>query len=485
MVKKHPTRLDLIEASKKTLTRRDFLKIAGITAGATVMAAVAPQAVFANPLPSQKPEPATLDVWWFTDIPDLNVPADPEEIPAYGGQARAAFIPWLAKHPGVKLNITAHSWANELRANQLTAIASHNIPDTTYGESFVNEFARMGIYSPVSRHAAELFTHGPMAEAKLDDKFYGLPAFVGTTALMINLDVLERCGLPTDPAHLPTTWDQLLRDARAVSKVNLSPDLSTYNAYYTISPGSNYGTPMRVLPWFNQNHAPLSDEEGHPSANSKKAVDTWVWHNALMATSDPGSYAVDAYWNLNAGAFAYMMGWTGDIWLQGAYAAWFGSGNPRMVAVPLPLPPGGRPSNIVIGNALISAFKRGHHPDLALALVEEAWTQEDAQEYMAEYGSIFVPALKSLLKQWKTYDKLDAFPTDNSKEMARFTMRELLDDDVDSLPRWPNNTPQCWTDWNSSYNAIWGGNLSKDGIKTELDSLQKKLQADIHSKQAW
>jgi ABC-type glycerol-3-phosphate transport system substrate-binding protein len=495
MEKVHLTRRDVIEASKKTMTRRDFIKMAALTAGATLLAAGAPQAVYARPLPSQEPEPVKLDVWWSGDIADLDSPWEGPGGPEWfwGGLARAAFKPWLVKHPGVSLNITGHGWDAELRANQLNALAAGIIPDATYGESFVSEFARMGIYKPVSRTSAGLFPDGPMAEARFNGKYYGLPQSSGTNALMVNLDVLERVGLPID--HLPTTWDQLLEDARKVSQVNNVDPYWGNNAFFCYGPDTvthSYGIPLRVLPWFGQNHAPLADEVGHPKANTPKAVDTWAWFNQLLATSTPQTIQQPygeggAAWLFHFGITAYKLGWSSDMWYEGNPGAGFG-GDPTFinaVAVPLPLPHGGKPSNVVIGNQINSALKGGKHPDLAMALVEEVWTSEDAQEWLPQNAGIWIPALKSLLRQWRTYNKLDAFVTDSAKAMVRVTMRELLDDNVDSLPRWPNNTPGCWTDWNDTYQAIWGGNLTRNGIKTELNNLQTKLLSDIRSPQVW
>jgi ABC-type glycerol-3-phosphate transport system substrate-binding protein len=523
MEKQHITRLDVIEASKKTLTRRDFLKLAGIMAGSAVVAAATPGVVMASPLPAHAPEPVTLDVWWSSNIHDLNEvwdPTDPNNVPFqnewwWGGLARLAFLPWLSRHQGVSLNITNHNWADPLRANQLTAIASGKAPDTTYGESFVSEFARMDIYKPVSSKSAGLFPHGPMAEACLGDKYYGIPQNSGTFALMINLDAIERCGLPTDRAHLPTTWDQLLADAQKVSQNNLVgfpfPDFWgpfsdwggigdwSHNAYFCYPPltpaeGGNYGIPMRVLPWFDQNRAPLTDEDGDPSVNSKRAVDTWVWFNALMSTSKIAlSTDFGKYWGdfaggalFHYGVTPYRLGWSNDMMFEGNPANNFGDNSyVNSVAVPMPLPPGGMPANVVVGNQINSAFKRSRHADLALNLVEEVWTREDVHAYMPQNVGTWIPALKSLLNQWRTYDKLDAYGTDAAKDMVRLTMRALLDNGVDSMPKWPNNTTECWGDWLTSFQTIWEGNLSRDGIKTEMDNLQKKLRADIHSPQTW
>jgi len=93
---------------KKTVSRRDFVKLAGMAAGAAVLAACQPEVVekkvvetqivekvatqivekkvvetqvqvkevekvvTATPLPTKPPEPVVMDVWFNTNIPDIN-----------------------------------------------------------------------------------------------------------------------------------------------------------------------------------------------------------------------------------------------------------------------------------------------------------------------------------------------------------------------------------------------------------------------------
>jgi ABC-type glycerol-3-phosphate transport system substrate-binding protein len=465
MEKQHLTRLDVIEASRKTMNRRDFLKLAGIAAGATVMAASAPGVVSASPLPSLKPEPVTLDVWWSTTIEDLNAPWAGPDGPEwwFGGLGRAAFNPWLQKHPGVALNITGHGWDAGLYFEQLNAIASNYIPDVTCGEAFVYEFARKGLFNPVSPAVAGMFPACTLAAALMDGKYYGVPQGSGANVLMINRDVLERCGLPTD--HFPTTWDQLLTDAQQVSAANYSPTWGN-NAYFGDPPYWSYGSAMRVLPWFNQNGAPLADAAGYPTANTSKAVDTWAWVKSLMATSNVDIFYNDPIQLFNEGVLAYKMAWSGDMVGMGSHA----------VAVPLPLPPGGKPANITVGNQINSPCK-GLHQDLAIDLVEKVWTRVDVQEWLAQNAGLWIPALKSILNQWRTYNKLDAYQTDAAKAMVRLTMKELLTGNASPVPNWPNSTYPAWWEWNQCYWNIWHDGLD---IKTELDTLQSALVTDIY-----
>lgn len=86
-------------------------------------------------------------------------------------------------------------------------LAAGIIPDTTYGEAYVNEFVQLGVFAPVSDAAAALLAPGSVAGATKDGKVYGLAKSSGADVLFINLDKVIAAGL--DPKKLPTTWDEL------------------------------------------------------------------------------------------------------------------------------------------------------------------------------------------------------------------------------------------------------------------------------------
>ena len=208
------------------ISRRAFLKAAAVAAGAGVLAACAPGATpggktevagstqtsapkvteivpqaptavpastavpvpTAIPAPSRTPDPAVLDVWFNTDIPDINVydPTLPKGFEwAYTGLGHTLFVPWLARHPGVTMKITQHGWDFELRQNQLAALAAGVIPDVTYGEGYVSEFVQRGVYSPVSNDVAKLFADASTRVAFKDGRYYGLPKTSGAEVLLM------------------------------------------------------------------------------------------------------------------------------------------------------------------------------------------------------------------------------------------------------------------------------------------------------------
>ena len=340
---------------KNTFSRRDFIKAAGFAAGAGVLAACAP-APTATPAaategvsPTAAPEAVVMDIWAITDIPDLDapyVPGDPEN-EAFakqwytGGMLRAAYKPWLEKHPGVSLKITGHSWDWDLRQNQFLALAAGITPDTTYGEAYVAEFVHLGVLAPVSDASAALFAEGANRVAVMNGKTHGLPETSGTNVLFVNADKVEEAGM--DPANLPTSWEGLVELAEAISAINEHEKWGK-NAYFTYAPApENFGIGLRVLHWMDQNNAPLGSDLGVPSANVAGAADAWVFHNQLMWTSTEDAILnIDAAGEtgsaeaLNQGIFALKAGWSND-------ATTVGNADANVVAIPFPIPTGGHP----------------------------------------------------------------------------------------------------------------------------------------------
>jgi ABC-type glycerol-3-phosphate transport system substrate-binding protein len=489
-------------------SRRAFLKAAVVAAGASVLAACAPKAspggdtqvagstpisapnetqiVLQAPTavsvptavsaPTGLPAAAVMDVWFNIDIPDLNV-YDPN-LPkgtdwAARGLGHTMFVPWQARHPGVTMKITGHGWDFELRQNQLAALAAGLIPDVTYGEAYVSEFVQMGVYSPVSNDVAKLFADASTRAALLDGRYYGLPKMSGANVLFVNLDTVSAAG--GDPARLPATWEELLTLAQAISKNNKSAKWGNTAYWNAIPSGDSYGDALRILHWFNQNDAPLGSDLGVPSANAPKAAETWDFLNQLLATSsknvllsadaDPTQLFID-------GVIGLMPGWSADA----LYISFAGEPGPNMAAIPFPVPPGGHPATIVVGNDIMSPLKNGPNPELAINLTEETVSDPDAQAFIPQNVGNWIPALKSLLEQYPTYDRLDGFLTVAARKAARVTMRALLEGGGGPLPGWPRNGTRIWAAWNSAFVRIWDRNLGQAAIQTELDALQTKIE---------
>jgi ABC-type glycerol-3-phosphate transport system substrate-binding protein len=333
----------------------------------------------------------------------------------------------------------------------------------------------LGVFNPVSSGAASQFPAGTTGGATVGDQVYGLPMSSGADVLFINMTLWERAGLARDA--LPTTWEELVAACQAISRINSNPRWGN-TCYYTYGPGGDsYGQAMRILHWFNQNNAPLGDNLGNPSANLPGAAETWVFHNDLMwssnealilqAESEAGSGLL-----FNEGVIAIKPGWNND-------ATSVGAGDVDAVAIEFPIPPGGQPASIVIGNQINSPLKGGKNPDLAIALVEETLTNDDTQAWLADNAGIWIPAKTSLLEQYANYDRLEGYKTDTAKTMVRETMRVLLQGNAGPLPGWPKNGTRIWTAWNDMYGRIWRGKLSEAEIQAELDTLQTTIEGFV------
>jgi hypothetical protein len=497
---------------KKPVSRRDFVRLIGVTAGASILAACAQptpetivetvevekivektvevevekeveKVVTATPEPTAPPEPVVMEIWFNTNIPDINAEwaPDPENEEFqkqwyFGGLGRAIFKPWLDANPGVSMNITSHSWDWDLRQNQLMALAAGIYPETTYGEAYVNEFVQLGVYAPLSKEVAEAnFAPGTFAGAiGADGEVYGYAKSSGADVLFVNLDKVAEAGM--DPTKLPTTWEELLALGQAISKTNSDPKWGN-NAYFVYGPDPNtYGTAMRILHWFNQAGAPLGSDIGEPNANDPNAVAVWEFHNDLMwtstealilqAESEAGSGAL-----FNEGIIALKSGWNNDATSVGAAET-----PVNATAIPFPIPPNGKPATIVIGNDMHSALKGSKYPELAVKSIEETLVNPDAQAFLADNAGVWIPALKSQLEQYATYDKLNGYKSDIAQSIVRVTMKELLEGGSGPLPGWPKNGGRVWAEWNNSYSRIWKGKLKGADIQAELDKLQTTIE---------
>jgi maltose-binding protein MalE len=504
----------------KKISRRDFIKAAGFTATASLLAACAPQVVTqvvnqtqvvvqtqvvpqtavvtqlvnttqivnqvvtATPAPTAVPAPAVLDLWAITTVEDITKPWAPDpnndEFKAEwwtGGLLRAQVKPFLAANPGVSVKITGHNWDAALRQNLYLALAAGITPDTSYGEAYVTEFVNLNLYSPLSADKQALFPAGVLrAATKTDGKAYGFAETTGANVLFVNVDSVKKAGLNTDPASFPTDWDSLVTFAQAISKANKDPKWGN-NAFFTYAPQSeSIGSILRMAAWWEQNGTPIGSDFGVPSINTPGSADVWVFHNALMQTSQVDTILnIDATGEggsagaLNKGVIALKIGWTNDATTVGS------DPNANVVGIELPTPKGGKKATNLVGNQINSAFMHGPNPELAINYIELSTTDNDAQILKPNGCGIWIPALKSMLDAYATFDKLGGFKSDVAVALVRKTM-QAASESAAPIPGWPKNGNRIWDAWNDSYGKIWKGNLAKADIQKELDTLETTVE---------
>jgi len=146
-----------------------------------------------------------------------------------------------------------------------------------------------------------------------------------------------------------------------------------------------------------------------------------------------------------------------------------------VVGIELPTPKGGKKATNLVGNQINSAFLHGPNPALAIDYIERSTTDNDAQILKPNGCGIWIPALKSMLDQYATFDKLGGFKSDTAVALVRKTM-QAASASAAPIPGWPKNGNRIWDAWNDSYGKIWKGNLAKADIQKELDTLETTVE---------
>jgi multiple sugar transport system substrate-binding protein len=219
---------------KRKLSRREFLRnAAGAAVGVTALNALAACTPAAAPAPAAPAAPAA----GATAAPAAAAaPAGggkPVKLSIWGGYPEME--PWYKKvteaytkeHPNVTFDIVTQ----ELRSfeQKLSAtIPSDTAADIIESSSYIVKFIEPGLIQPVPdavaqwNNVAGRYDPAVLNELTYQGKQYGVPLFVGQTALYYNTDYFKEAGL-TKP---PETLDELLTYAQKLAKTDASGKLT-------------------------------------------------------------------------------------------------------------------------------------------------------------------------------------------------------------------------------------------------------------------
>jgi multiple sugar transport system substrate-binding protein len=183
----------------KNISRRDFLKMASLTAGAAVLVACGGQAEApAGEQPEGQPPAAgevTLEFWTFNDYAV--------------GKALELFNGYIAEfqdnNPGIKVNLTGKP-GSDILAAMVAGAASGELPDSIQiqlgvgGDLIqVGALADMAPYwNTMSEEFQTQFNPGAMDPCKQEGKVWGLPFSAYAAILYRNLKVLRNAGIDTE-----------------------------------------------------------------------------------------------------------------------------------------------------------------------------------------------------------------------------------------------------------------------------------------------
>ena len=200
------------------LNRRQFLKLAGVTGSAALLAACAQKA---TEVPTEAPQaettggeetaPAAEQVtisWWN----QFSTPTCQEVFPK-------VVKDFETLNPNIKVEFEITGGppgGGDYFEVLLARIAAGNSPDSITLWTPPSEFGAQGALMAIDTNMEsakvakkDAFYEGPMKSCQLKGQTFGLPASAGAGSMFYNKALLEEAGLSSKREDFPKTWDEL------------------------------------------------------------------------------------------------------------------------------------------------------------------------------------------------------------------------------------------------------------------------------------
>lgn len=261
--------------TKPSVSRREFLKVAGMLAGATALAACAPGAAPAST--GSEAAPAAADkitiVYW------------------HGWSGR--FADWLDRvsaefekaNPDIHVEFTQIDWG-ELYPKLLTSVAAGDPPDTYVAGNETGQLYSLAankVITPIEDIAPpddldklKKVVHPSILEiGTYEGKLWALPKWTQSYALFVNTQHLEEAGV--DPEKAPETLDEL--DAIAEKLFVIEGDGSIRRIGFV--PGTWY------FNYWGRFQGHYVNDAGEPTATDANNVACITWMRSYYEKYDP------------------------------------------------------------------------------------------------------------------------------------------------------------------------------------------------------
>jgi multiple sugar transport system substrate-binding protein len=427
--------------------------IALLLAACAVPAAPAP--VPAAPGGEVAPGRTELVVWAEGNTVNT-MESDPE---GQGRYARYLIEKFEEEHPGVTVKLEHHGWDEELRQNLVTALLANNAPDIVVGENFFQQYAELGALISLDEYITDKdnLIPGTYAAGVFQDKVYGLSAFTGVFGFERNCTVIEAAGLDCDTP--PATWDELLAQAQQISEAGDG----AYYGYTLQGPvGFSVGGIFRIAVYLAQAGAPMcKDDCTYPYFNNPDAVPVMQFLREINRFTPPGlTFDPDegrVYSQLFNGLSAYQIA---GSWHVG-WAKSSGCEDCRYSGVPVP--EGGQPASIIVGNVMYAVLQQSKNPALAAEFIE-FMTRDDVQD-------LVYPTLGRLPSTRSALTKLRP----NVDEATQAFIDQLLNNpELGILPQWRKDPQKLWSIYNDMLIRVLS---TEDPIEEIMNDAQDQADA--------
>jgi multiple sugar transport system substrate-binding protein len=202
-----------VDAKFNPLSRRQFLQMAGMTAGAIALAACAPAAPAeqgaAGGEGDQAPAADQLTISWWNGYSTTTVQEVAPQIVAQ----------FEERHPNIKVEYEISGGppgGGQLMEVLLSRIAAGNSPDTITLFDPPSQYGALGALTAIDdlMTNAEIakpdaFYEGVLNTCKWQNQTYGLPASAAAAAVFYNTDKFAEKGVTMTRDTFPKTWDEL------------------------------------------------------------------------------------------------------------------------------------------------------------------------------------------------------------------------------------------------------------------------------------
>ncbi len=365
------------------------------------------------------------------------------------------------EHPHVTVKLYDMGWDQDLYQNLLNAVRIGAVPDVVIGESYVQQLAAAGHLLSLDDAMAALkdtLIPGTYKGAEYQGNIYGVAAFTGIFGFERNCQVISAAGLACDKT--PQTWVELLEYAKMITEKGNGE----YFGYSLQGPvGPTTGSVFRISVYLNQAGASICRHNcTEPYFNNPKSAPVLAFLRQLNQYTPPGLTANpdegQVYTPLFEGKSAYQIA---GSWHPG-WAREAGCEDCRYS--PVPVPEGGHPANMVVGNVIFSALKQTKHPDLAVEWLKLVLRSDMQDLVYPQLGRL--PSTRGALTRLRP--KVDS--------ATQVFIDELLHNpELNGLPQWRQEPLKVWKVYNTMLADVLSTERPLQEIMDEAQAAAEKI----------
>lgn len=473
------------EKANKQIGRREFLRLASLISGGTLLAACAPQATPAPAAPPAAPQATSAPAAAATAVPQATAAAPTSAPAAPAGPVKVSFMMWAwspenekferdrvdmfnKSQTGVVVDPLIMPY-NDLWTKLTVLVASGTAPDTVWYDysaypliaqgQFIDLKAYVNLESQFMDDKIYDQNFWPPAKMLGDEQMISLPIGGEGMNIFYNKDLMDAAKVPYPTDDL--TWDAFLPMIKALTKqdggktTQFGTSLATMEAWW-------------AWPLLLQSRGiDIVDSRTHPTKatfNTPEGIDALqllqdlVYKDKVAPDLAQSTTLADQGGDFGSGKVATYLDGAWDV------VSFRSIDRFKWDISLLPKGPKGRPSPFWIGGPMIA--KQSKNPDQAWAWAK--WTAlKDGEEMIAKSGQQV-----TWLRSARDVTVDGAVPEHYSKRFE--TLKEIIPGDVWSA-KWNQVLDKVWT---PEFDKFWQGSITaKELVETIAPATDKVLQS--------